>query len=467
MEQESAIPRWRDSLSVRLLAITIGVILLVELIIFVPSAINFRDNWLDERIQASRIAVLALEAAPSQQVSEELSIELLGNAEVLSVNKLDEDKRELVLAPIEQAGGETQIINRATENWWGRLRHTLHLFVVKQEMIMQVESATDMGEAHIEVMVPQAPLSADLKSFSRRIFILSLIISIVAGGLVFLVLDYLVVRPMRSVTNSIVEFRDNPGAATPDRIVSDRKDEVGQAERALADMETVVSDAFRQRERLAQLGEAMAKINHDLRNSLAVAQLVSDGLSRSEDPRVQRAAPRLERVLERAIKLAQDTLQYGKAGPALANLQDSNISEIVTEAIAEAIARAPNIEIKNEVAANTVRSVDPDHLHRIVSNLVRNAARATSDARPDDGLISVSVDDNILIIADNGPGLPQKTRDNLFVPFVGSTAKNGTGLGLVIARELSQAMGGDLTLGATSEKGTSFHVELPSAPAKA
>ena len=461
MEQRSLFPRWLDSLSVRLLAITIGVILLVELIIFIPSAINFRDNWLDDRLQASRLAVLALEVAPSQGVSEEMSTTLLENAEVLSVVKIDSDRRQLILSPMQPIEGDTEVIHRATESWFTRLRHTFHLFFVNKPMIMQIDDSTDMGESQLQVFVPEKPLSKDIRSFSRRIFLLSLIISIIAGGLVFLVLDVLVVRPMRNVTQSIVKFRDNPGAAIINQDPTQRKDEVGQAERALADMEAVVSDAFRQRERLAHLGEAVAKINHDLRNSLAAAQLVTDGLSRSEDPRVQRAAPRLERVLERAINLAQDTLQYGKAGPSQAKLQTSSIKEIVIEATAEALARSPNIEIDNQIDSEAERTVDPDHLHRIVSNLVRNAAAATSAARPDDGKILILLENSTLIIQDNGPGLPKKTRDNLFVPFANSTSKNGTGLGLVIARELSQAMGGDLKLGSTDKHGTSFHILLP------
>jgi signal transduction histidine kinase len=461
MPEASSSPGWRDSLSVRLLAITIGVILFVELLIFIPSAINFRDNWLDERLQAARIAVLSLEAAPSRQVSDELSVELLKNAEVLSVMKIGQDRRELVLAPLEPIAGETVIIHRSTENWFQRFRHTLHLLWPGKTFLMRVDSAADAEEATLEVFIPELPLIADIRSFSGRILILSLIISIVAGGLVFLVLDYLVVRPMRNVTASIIKFRDNPGVSIQKPPPSNRKDEVGRAQQALADMETVVSDAFRQRERLAQLGEAVAKINHDLRNSLSAAQLVSDGLARSEDPRVQRAAPRLERALERAINLAQETLQYGKTEPSKAKLQPTQIKEAVTEAVAEALARFPEIKFSEQIDEGVTHDVDPDHLHRIVSNLVRNAATATSTVRPNDGLITVSLSGKTLIIEDNGPGLPKKTRDNLFVPFANSTSKGGTGLGLVIARELSQAMGGDLKLGATGEAGTAFHVILP------
>lgn len=461
MQDQIEPPKWRDRLSVRLLAITIGVILLVELIIFIPSAINFRDNWLDERIQAARIAVLALEVSPDRSVSEEMSRELLDNAEVISVMKIDEERRELLLAPLKSLGGDTLMIHRSSENWFSRLRHTAQLFFRSEPMLMRVDSETDTDGSVFEVIIPEAPLSRELRSFSERIFWLSLLISIVAGGLVYLVLDVLVVRPVRTVTASIVQFRNNPSAVKTERMPSHRRDEIGRAQNALADMETVVSDAFRQRERLAQLGEAVAKINHDLRNSLAAAQLVSEGLANSQDPRVQRALPRLERALERAINLAQNTLQYGKAEPSKPKFQTVKIFEISQEAAEEALSGFAQVRLENRIEKTATRRVDVDHLHRIVSNLVRNAADAMTATRATDSLITLSLSDGILTIADNGPGLPRKMRDNLFVPFVNSTSKGGTGLGLVIARELSKAMGGNLTLGTTGETGTAFHIKLP------
>ena len=463
--QAISAPKWLDSLSVKLLAITIGVILLVELIIFVPSAINFRNNWLDERVQAARLAVLSLEAAPSRSVSEELSRELLENAEIVSVVKIGNDRRELVLAPKEAVTGDMIEINRSDPNWYARMRmatgHTLSQFFRSDHRIMLVSSNTDMGQALLEVQLQEAPLRADLRQFSSNIFWLSLLISIIAGGLVYLVLDFLDVRPMRGVTESLIKFRNDPGATKVEHTTSTRKDEIGRAQNALSDMEKVVSDSFRQRERLAQLGEAVAKINHDLRNSLAAAQLVSDGLSHSEDPRVQRAAPRLERALERAIKLAQDTLQYGKSEPPAPNLQTVKICEIAEEALIEGLSGFPNITWHNHITEGTMHKLDPDHLHRILSNLIRNAGSATAQARGDEAVISVALDNGTIIVSDNGPGLPKKTLDNLFVPFASSATTGGTGLGLVIARDLSKAMGGDLKLGSTGDTGTEFHIKLP------
>ena len=123
-------------------------------------------------------------------------------------------------------------------------------------------------------------------------------------------------------------------------------DEMQRANSALQAMQKTVSAAFRQRKRLAELGEAVAKINHDLRNSLAAAQIVSEGLAQSEDPRVKRAAPRLERAIQRAVNLAEATLRYGRAEPPRRTWRAMNLVAAVDEAAAEGLAGCSDIEWK-------------------------------------------------------------------------------------------------------------------------
>ena len=230
-----------------------------------------------------------------------------------------------------------------------------------------------------------------------------------------------------------------------------------RAQNALSDMEEAVSNAFRQQERLAQLGEAVAKINHDLRNSLATAQLVSDSLSRSEDPRVAKSLPRLERALERAINLASDTLKYGRSSTPDTKVQSVRLYDVVEEASAEALAAFGEVAFTNAVVEDAQTQADPDHLHRSCANLIRNAAEAMEGK----GEISVGFDGAALSVLDTGPGLPNQAKTNLFKPFAGSTRRDGTGLGLALSRDLARAMGGDLELGETSESGTRFIVFLP------
>jgi signal transduction histidine kinase len=114
-------------------------------------------------------------------------------------------------------------------------------------------------------------------------------------------------------------------------------------------------------------------------------------------------------------------------------------------------------------------TADPDQLHRILANLLRNARQAIEheEGRRRAGRIEVSVEvlggASLIRIADNGPGVPERIRERLFQPFAGSGRPDSTGLGLAIARELAQGHGGDLTLSVTGEQGTVFELRLPNA----
>ena len=449
--------KWRDSLSFRLFVLTILAVLAVEALIFIPSASNFRTEWMRDRVQAARVAALALEAAPSRMVSEELAQELLMRAEVLSVAELSEDMREQILASPMPLKGEMKFVNLYEMRGLKAYGSTLGTFTAAPGRLIVMRDTGSAPGRILEVVVPEAPLKKALFEYGRNILILSLIISLTIGGLLYLMLFMMVVRPMRRVTQSVEQFRDDPGGWKRRLSPTSRRDEIGRAQNALSDMESAVSDSFRQQERLAQLGEAVAKINHDLRNSLATAQLASDGLSRSEDPRVAKTLPRLERALERAINLATDTLKYGRSSVPEAKLQAVDLHEIVDEAAAEALAGHSDVVFENEIVAAAMGQADPDHLHRICANLIRNAAEAMAGS----GAISVGFDGVVLSIADTGPGLPEKAQTHLFKPFAGSTRRDGTGLGLALSRDLARAMGGELELGETGPKGTRFVLTLP------
>ncbi len=456
---QSASPKWYHSLSFRLFWLTIAIILLVEALIFVPSAASFRASWLEERAQAARIATLALDAAPMREVSRELSASLLMSAEVLAVTEIAEGMRVQILAPYEPIARPIVSIDLRDGDEAMKLGQVVStLTAPKGRTLLIIDEGAADGRA-IEVLVPEAPLKTALAGFGWRILGLSLLISLTAGGLVYILLMFLVVRPMGRVTRSVEQFRNDPGGWTRRLETTSRRDEIGRAQNALADMEQAVSDSFRQRERLAELGEAVARINHDLRGSLAAAQLVSDGLARSEDKRVQRAAPRLERALQRAITLATQTLQYGQSKPPPPQLQELALVPIVTEAADEALSQQAHTEFESKVSGNARVLADSDHLHRIIANLVRNSAEAMGGQ----GRITIELEGNTLMIADNGPGLPRSIQDNLFRPFSTSGKRGSTGLGLAIARDLSRAMGGDLELASSGPEGTCFALRLPPA----
>ena len=435
--------RWGLGLSSQLFALTIIFILVAEMLIFLPSAAKFRDDWINERVGMAQTAVMALEAAPERRVSDQLSRDLLERARIVAVATGSPTAREAILTPAMEMRGEFKIIDVRTESFLQRFAETMGTLITPEASYYRIVAEPEFEGDFIEVVVEAAPLQTELREYSRSIILLSFFISAFVGFFIYLTLVFLVVRPMRNITRAI-----------------------GRTQSALADMETTVKNALRERERLAQLGEAMAKINHDLRNSLAAAQIVSDSLSMSDDPRVQRAAPRLERAIERASKLAEDTLAFGRAETPAPRLGIHALAEIVREAASEGLAVCPGTGFEQDVDSRLTASIDPDHLHRIIVNLVRNAAQALSAhyETAGEGRVSVraTVTDNSinLNIVDNGPGIPERMRESLFKPFSGTRREGRSGLGLAIARELADGMNARLDLISTGPDGTTFELVL-------
>jgi signal transduction histidine kinase len=306
----------------------------------------------------------------------------------------------------------------------------------------------------LEIVMNEAPLRNAMLRFSVNILLLSLVISAVTAALVYLALHYLLVRPMRRVTANMTAFREDP--ENPDRIIveSGRRDEIGIAEHELAAMQQELASMLQQRNRLAALGLAVSKINHDLRNLLTSAQLFSDRLSSLPDPRVQRFAPKLMRALERAIDFCQSTLSYGRAQEA-PPVRKLLALEPLVEEVRETLGFGPDSPVRWITAIERGVMVDADHdqLFRILLNLARNAAQALDgrserDAERDQIRISGRREGAVVVIevADTGPGFSPQARAHLFEAFQGSTRTGGTGLGLAIAAELVRAHGGEIRL---------------------
>jgi signal transduction histidine kinase len=451
----------------RLLFLTAGFVLVVELLIFPLLAGAYRNSWLEQRAQAAQIASIAVEAAPEGQVSDELSRRLLTQAQVISVAALVEDRSEMILQPTIKIGPLVTVDLRKETLFSGITGAFGHMFAPSGRFLRIMLTPSMTRDKEMEVIVPELALKNGLFAFSQTMLLVSVLTSLMAGVVVYFAIYRLVVRPMQQLTKSIVRFSEHPETEEIRDISG--AEEMKQANAALQAMQKTVSASFRQRKRLADLGEAVAKINHDLRNSLSAAQIVSEGLVQSEDPRVKRAAPRLERAIERAIGLAEATLKYGRAEPPGPNVHPVNIVPALEEAAVEGLAAAPDIEWKLQAPPSLTAAADADHVHRIVANLVRNAARAIKDqpGRTCPGKISAKAfreGENVIVeIADNGPGIPNNVQARLFQPFSASGSRDGAGLGLAIARELARGMKGELELAQSSDGGAAFKLRVPAA----
>ncbi|KIC48074.1 HAMP domain-containing sensor histidine kinase [Tateyamaria sp. ANG-S1] len=453
-----------NSLSGRFLILTTIFVMLAEVLIFVPSIARFREEYLQNRLERAQIASLALLA--DDMIDSDLEEELLENAGVFNVVLRRDEVRQLMLAsPMPQPIDATFDLRDGTAPVL--IRDALMRIVEPENEVIRVIGApTREAGLLIEVTMETEPLRAAMIDYGIRILVLSAVISIVTAGLLFIAVRAILVKPIRGVVGHMQRYAAAPEDArriiTPNAGVT----ELREAEEALRSLQTELISALRQKDRLAQLGSAVSKISHDLRNILTSAQLFTDRIEASEDPLVRRMAPKLVNSMTRAVHLCESTLAFGKAEEPSPTLMIFTLDDLVADVLdSERLAVGDHdLSLSENIPPLFSLRADPEQLFRVVSNLVRNARQAIiATGKPGEINVSAYEDaDNWWIeIADTGPGLPPKAQEHLFQPFQGGVAKGGTGLGLAIAQELVRGHGGALELDRTGPKGTVFSIRLP------
>jgi signal transduction histidine kinase len=453
------------SLSGRLLLLTLVYVLVSEVLIFVPSIGRFHRQLLDDHIQSSELAILPFTEPGGEALSEGLRNELLKRAGAAAVLLKRADQKQLFL--VDKVPRKVDlVIDLGTQMSTSDMVDAVDCLLHGGNRILHVVAPTRVrGAQSIGIVLGEAPIHAALVAYSWRITFMSLFISLTTALLVFASLYFVFVRPMARLTRAMVDFRQNP--EDPARIVEpgSRKDEIGIAERELYYMQRDLFGSLQQKTRLAALGAAVARIQHDLKNILSSAQLASDRLTAIDDPLVKRLTPRLVASLDRAVALAASTLRYGHADERAPERKQVALKPLIEEAAESAIAAGgTSIRFVNGIDPGLHVEADADQLYRMILNLVRNAVEALMEAGAGEGEIKVSAaragGEVTVEVCDNGPGIPEQVRPQLFQPF--STARaGGSGLGLAIARELARGHGGDVELIATDSTGTRFRISIP------
>jgi signal transduction histidine kinase len=458
-------PSLHRSLSARLLVLTIAFVLLGEVLIYVPSISRFRKVYLEERIAAGHLATLSLEAAGESGVSTDLEAELLAHAGVLSVTLRAPEARLMLgeLPPVDavfelgEAGPPTLIL------------HAFDALLHGGDRTIRVMGASPQAPAVlVDISLQERPLWTAMVDYSWRILNLSIVLSLMVAFLVYCSLQILIVRPLRRVTESVVAFRHRPEDFDSQVPPAERGDEIGVVQNELGRMQHNLRTALAQKTRLAALGSAVTKINHDLRNILANAIILSDRLEQSQDPDVRHVAPRIVDSMDRAARLCSETLTFSRAQAVLPQKTSFALAPLIEEVGAATMAAERGdaepgpVRFRNEVRADLLIRADRDQLFRVLLNLARNAREALPEHG---GLISITAWEEqgrtLLEVADTGIGMPASVREHLFEPFSGSTRAGGSGLGLAIAREIMAAHGGDIELVQTGADGTLFRLTLP------
>ena len=457
---------WPGGLSARLLLLTVLIVVLANLLILPPNLAAFEEQRLRDRLNAAEVATLVAQAAPGGAVSSQNSQKLLAGAEVVQISLGVNNERHLILQMprVERAPYLVDLRQNNPLSWIAPFET---LFGGGGRMVRVMAPPRFLPGQFVEIVVPDGPLRRELTAQLVRLLGIALFTSLMAGAVVYLSLNFLLVRPMQRITRAMEHFRadpDDPGARVKP---SGRRDEIGRAERELDRMQTDLRAALASRARLAALGEAVAKINHDLRNMLTSAQLASERMAHSGDPNVAQALPRLERALDRASRLASNVLAFGRSEESPPQKRPVPLRAALVAAAEDAGLAADGVALAIAFKGDPAVAADPEQLHRILVNLMNNARQAIDHAEGRGGVgklraeLSGDAASDILRLVDDGPGLPERARAHIFQPFAGAAREGGTGLGLAIARELAQGHGGDLTLISTGSEGTTFELKLP------
>lgn len=458
-----------NSLSGRFLILTVIFVMIAEVLIFVPSVARYREDYLLARLERAQIASLALLA--DEMVSPALEAELLDNAGVFNVVLRRDEVRQLVLSsPMPAQVDATFDLRDASPP--ALIRDAMARLIDPDPRVIRVIGQPLRGAGDlIEVTMDTGPLRLAMIDYGLRILLLSAVISIVTAGLLFIAVRILLVRPIRGVVGHMQAYAADPEDARMVIQPTATVQELREAEEALQSLQKQLTQALRQKERLAQLGGAVARVSHDLRNILTSAQLFTDRIEMSEDPTVRRLAPKLVNSIARAVNLCESTLAFGKAEEPAPTLTHFNLAALAHEVMeAERLAIGDrDLPLSVDIPAGLTIRGDPEQIYRALANLVRNARQAIiASGKPGEITVAAWAEDSdwVITVSDTGPGLPAKARDHLFQPFHGGARKGGFGLGLAIVSELIKGHGGTLKLAHSDGSGTGFEIRLPMGVAK-
>jgi len=457
-------------LSDRLLILTVLFVMLAEVLIYIPSASNFRNVWLQDKLDSAAVAAIALNIGMPQEITADARKKML-QAIGLEAIAMGIDGRRVLIA----SGAMPESVSmhhdltelHPLESIWAAFAT---LFGGGDSMV-RVSGKPPAGTEFFEIVLAESDLRNAMLIYSRNILLISLVISMITATLVYAALRAMIVRPIERLTRNILAFSEAPENEGSVIVPSGRRDEIGIAEEQLAAMQVAMRGTLQQRRHLADLGLAVSKINHDLRNILASAQLFVDRIGDVEDPLVKRFAPKVIGAIDRAIGYTRAVLAYGQAKedpPKRRQLSLSRLVEDVSDILN--LPSDTNIQWENRVPADLVVDADPDQLFRVILNVCRNAVDALSQGDDPSIVRRLWIEGErhgsvvTFSVCDNGPGVPVKAREALFKPFRGSARPGGTGLGLAIAAEIVAAHGGEIELLERAGAGAVFRIQIPDRP---
>lgn len=459
-------------LSGKLLSLTVVFVMVAEILIFVPSVAYMRLRWLQDRLSTAAAAAIVIDGLQPVELPRSLQKETLMATGTRAII-LRKDGTSRLLATADMPTSVDDQFDLTDVSLPTAVHDALNTLLFGGEQIMRVYGPVGETKMGVEVVLKDASLRKAMLRYSTNVLLISLLLSFFTATLIFFAINRIMIKPIRKLTDSMQSYSDDPEDPARVLVPDDGRDELAVAGRHLATMQAQLQKTLKQQKNLAALGLAVSKINHDMRNILASAQLMSDRLADIDDPMVKRFAPKLLRTIDRAVGYTNEVLSYGQASESAPRRRRLKLHDLTAE-VRDIMAIDPEsgIEFVEVVSHELEVDADSEQLFRVIHNLCRNAHQAliaygeqqpqsvrriTVAAHRIGSVVGITIDDT-------GPGMAPKARENLFTAFRGSARSGGTGLGLTIARELVLAHGGTIALVEKPSAGTQFRIEIPDRP---
>jgi two-component system sensor histidine kinase CpxA len=284
-------------------------------------------------------------------------------------------------------------------------------------------------------------------SWPARGVLLALAIAI--SGLVSYLLARSIASPLQDLQGAARSLSTGNLAARSNANVARRKDEIGTLAREFDSMAERLSDLISARQQL------LRDISHELRSPLARLQMALQ-LLRQDASSADSQLDRIERESERLEMLIDQVLEYARLerDPATLKVEEVDLTELVRQIVHDAMFESQSAPERLQFthADSVLLQADPNLLHAVIDNVVRNAMIHGGETSKIELSVSETPNDVTLTVRDHGSGVPESELQRIFEPFyrvvdsISQKARNeGSGIGLAIAARAMALHGGRIT----------------------
>jgi signal transduction histidine kinase len=294
--------------------------------------------------------------------------------------------------------------------------------------------------------------------------------AVLAATLVGYLIARTVTRPLRALTSAMREIAATGDLTRPAPATGRWDDEDARQLAATFSQLTGALSRFQreaaQRERLSSLGRLSTVVAHEVRNPLMIIRGALRPLHRHPSPDVTAAAVSIDEEVSRLNRVVTDVLDFAK--PIRFELAEADLAAICTDA-ARAAATGPGHEpVALEIEATPAPLVtDAERLRSVLVNLLSNAQQAVRSLKRQPPEPAIRLRASRLAdrgwridVVDRGAGISAEDLPRLFEPFF-TTRRTGSGLGLALARNVIEGLGGSIAVTSRTGEGTTVRIDLP------